>query len=695
MKKSTCLFILGFCLSLQMMAQVKKTTAKPATPAMPDIEKMLKDLPPDQRAMVKEMMGNKISAVANKVEPVKKAASPIIKIPLKQPLQVPTQAQAKDRLLWYKGKKINDSMLVTTKAMLVLYSNKRNMVVAEPLEKTDSFRLMVKNVSKEAKMTEDYIEGEAAKKNGFLNYPLIQMTVDRFEVLDEQFNNALKNTIDLPEVPKSNSVPQSTKVSPKNHNVDLEKAIAGMYEKLKTLLANEPDKNFDAPPKDQLGVSYRCDKNALKLYAEAEKTWKEKFNQYEYDLIRSAMAIERSLQLSSYEESDIDAAFPGLSADLLRAHELYYTRLDEKESKLISTYGKNIFMLHCVVTTILAYERQKQLSGRDEKDGEFSTVITNLMNNPELEIYINEQIDKKNWDVILDIPYMFGRQRSAQLLGGSEALVIRLSDLTKKLMNLNRFALTVDIDFNERYHDDDGEDALKVNGSIKTTDKVYVSLFPGTCPRWILMLPSFDYEMKKLPYIPLQVVSGLKSIKDDKNWKNYSYSGPKDMIMNAPAFAIDFTRTNEPDTAVLQTLRYEDGVPYIFKDYATAYTTDLTGYLNDVFVRPELTATKEQQVKDYGKAMMANFSGIIPIQNNTTTLEKLKSQHSITMLKQEGARSISEIMNTAIPAFLFNAQNGSSTLIDINVDTKHKNDYVEVVYGILKLKVVNDPIPEN
>ncbi len=690
MKKLTCLFILVFCLSLQMMAQVKKTTAKPATPAMPDIEKMLKDLPPDQRAMVKEMMGNKISAVANKVEPVKKAASPIIKIPLKQPLQVPTQAQAKDRLLWYKGKKINDSMLVTTKAMLVLYSDKRNMVVAEPLEKTDSFRLMVKNLSKEAKMTEDYIEGEAAKKNGFLNYPLIQMTVDRFEVLDEQFNNALKNTIDLPEVPVGNSVPQSTSTSPKSHNVDLEKGIAGMYEKLKTLLANEPDKNFDAPPKEQLGVSYRCDKNALKLYAEAEKTWQDKFNQYEYDLVRSAMAIERSLQLSSYEESDIDATFPGLSADLQRAHELHYTRLDEKESKLISTYGKNIFMKHCVVTTILAYERQKQLSGRDEKDGEFSTVLTDLMNNPEIEIYINEQIEKKNWDVILDLPYMMGLQRQAQLMSADMASE-RLQKLTQKLLNLNRFVLTVDIDFNVRYHDD-GEDVLKVNGSIKTTDKVYVSLFPGTCPRWILALPSFDYEMKKLPYIPLQVVSGLKSIKDDKNWINYSYSGPKDMIMFSPVFAIDFTRTNEPDTAVLQTLRYVDDVPSM--PVANAYTTDLPGYLNDVYLIPEETGANEQMVMELGKNMMAKFSEIATIQNNSTTLEKLKSQHSMMLLKQGATKGAAEIINTTKPMFLFNAQNGTSIIVDAKLDTKHKNDDVEVVYGIFKLKVVNEPITD-
>ncbi len=674
-----------------MIAQVKKPSTQPATPPMPDIEKMLKELPPDQQKMAKEMLNNTTASAVTKKEPSKKIISPIVEIKIKQPLQVPTEAQAKDHLLWYKGKKINDSMLITTKAMLVLYSNKRNMIVAQPLEKIDSFRVMVNNISKQAKMTEDYIEAEAEKKNGFLNYPLIQMAVDRFDILDEQFNNALKNTIDLPEIPMNNSVSQSTKVPSKNHNLDLEKTIAGMYEKLKTLLANEPDNNFDAPPKDQLGVSHRCDKNALKLYAEAEETWKEKFSKYEVDLMRSAMGIARALQLNGYQESEIDAAFPGLNADIQKAQEIYYSRLDEKESKLLSTYGKNIFMQHCVITTILAYERQKQLLGRNEEGADLSTVLTGLIDNPEFEIYINEQIEKKNWDVILDLPYMLGLQRQAQLMGAVMASE-KLQKLTEKLVNLNRFVLTVDIDFNARYHDDNGEDVLKVNGSIKTADKQYVSLFPLGCTRWILTRPTFDYTLG-LPYFPLQVVSGLKSVKTEKNWENYSYSGPKDMIIYSPNFAIDFTRTNEPDTAVLQILRYVDDVPLI--SMSNAYTTDLTGYLNDVYMKPEEIAPSEEKIKDFGKDLLVKFSKITTTQNNNTPLEELKFKHSIITQKLEATRTPSEIFNTAQTVLLFNAQNGSSTLIDVKMDTKHKNDKVEVVYGIFRLKVVNDPIVEN
>jgi hypothetical protein len=91
---------------------------------------------------------------------------------------------------------------------------------------------------------------------------------------------------------------------------------------------------------------------------------------------------------------------------------------------------------------------------------------------------------------------------------------------------------------------------------------------------------------------------------------------------------------------------------------------------------------------------MAKFSKITTTQNQTTTLGKLKFQHSIMMHKQDATRKTSELMNSALPFILFNAQNGSSTIIDSKIDSKYKDDNVEVVYGIFKLKVVHEPASE-
>jgi hypothetical protein len=61
MKKLTCLWIIVFFLSLQMMAQVKKATIKPSVALPPDLEEALKDLPADQRDAVKDTIDKQMS----------------------------------------------------------------------------------------------------------------------------------------------------------------------------------------------------------------------------------------------------------------------------------------------------------------------------------------------------------------------------------------------------------------------------------------------------------------------------------------------------------------------------------------------------------------------------------------------------------------------------------------------------------
>lgn len=690
MKKLTCLLVLVFCFSLYMMAQVKKTTAKPATPPMPDIEKMLKELPADQRDAVKEMMGNTTTSAVNKNEVVKPPASPIIQIKLKQPLQVPTEAQAKDSLLWYKGKKMNDSMLVTTKAMVVLYSKKRSMVIVQPLAETDPFGKMVNNVSREAAMTDDYIEKEAAKKNSFMNYPLIKITVDKFEGIDEQFNNAIKNTIDLPQVPLSKPVPGKSEAVGIDEEFKPKQDLAALHTELKQLLQNEPDMNFESPPQDNFSIAYRCDKDAQKHYWEKVKNWREKFAGYEYNLFRTYLSINQIMQIAEMEKTKIDYDLTNLTADLAKAKTRYYSRLDEKTSQLISRYGKNIFMQSTVITTALGYERQKQLYG--EGKGADLTAIA-LMAGPEFENYMNEQINKKNWDVILDYSMILGRDRTLHLCGYNEGEIDRLYELYERIVKLNRFALTVDIDFNVQFTDDDGEAEIKANGTIQTKDKVYVCLAPIAC-KWTLRQTEVDYgKGEAASYIPMQVTGGIKSVKDEEgDWEDFPYSGSKDMLMYLPVFRIAFSDKDEQDTATMELLKYPPNVSLDFNPIGQSYKTDLLSYLNFVFVVPEKTAANEKEAEEMGEEMMSKFSVLTIMPNSATTLGKLKDQYLLMQQKQEMEIGIANMALTAKAVILFNAQNKSSILVDDKVDTKHKDEELEVTKGIFKVKVVHDPI---
>ena len=718
MKKSFSILLLLFCVLLQIqpMAQVKKPKATPAIPQMPDIEKMLKNLPADQQAMVKQMMGNTTA----KTPPIKKEtpapASPIIQIKLAHPVKTPTEAEAKDRLLWYKGKKINDSMLITTRAMVVLYSANRNMVIAQPLEEIDPFRQMVKSVSEEQKKTDEFIETEAAKPNSWMNYPIIQRAVDQKAVIDEQFNNAIKNTIALPgqantrpATGKDKSPPPSRQNKNKPATGDSKNCAAvdnntkslliKQHEALKALLSNPPDMSVDAPPKESFDMVSFCDKSLQVKYYQDVENWKAKALAYEWLLIKNAQTPELTLKSSGLDHGCADEISPGLSDDMEKSMRLGWSRVEEKIKQLRTSYSKDLFRQMPVMLLALESKRQMQLvTGKaDTEEGLFAD-IAQVMEGPEFENYMNEQIEKKNWEIVLSTVKILERLfMCGHLEANGDEVGKRYAKLLGKVIAMNRFSMTVDIEFNERYRDAGGEEVLKINGSIKTVDKFYVCLYSTTdCARWYFsktIIPSRQQPGDKsdASYIPMQVVGGLKSVKEDKKWVDYPYSGPNNMRMYFPWIQINYTRPDVPDSAVLQILRYEDDMPPM--PVANAYTTDLTGYLNDVYMRPEITAGNEQKAMDFGKNIMGKFTSIISTQNTTTTLEKLKFQHSMMMQKQEAAKGFSDLIYTAYTVIPFKAQNSAATLIDGKVDTKHKNDNVEVVYGIFKLKVVNEPDP--
>lgn len=64
--------------------------------------------------------------------------------------------------------------------------------------------------------------------------------------------------------------------------------------------------------------------------------------------------------------------------------------------------------------------------------------------------------------------------------------------------------------------------------------------------------------------------------------------------------------------------------------------------------------------------------------NSAYCLGKLKDQYLLMQQKQEMEKGIADIALTAKAVILFNTQNNSSILIDDIVDTKHKDEEIEV-----------------
>ena len=118
------------------IAEAKKNKEDPET-----IKEMEKSL-----AMMKKMLGiiDKVATIdpqkKRTVETVNSVApytSPYIRF-YKQPVVIPTKAQAKDRLLCYTGKKINQNTLITTTGRVIQYDRQNNQVLVHYNARKDS-----------------------------------------------------------------------------------------------------------------------------------------------------------------------------------------------------------------------------------------------------------------------------------------------------------------------------------------------------------------------------------------------------------------------------------------------------------------------------------------------------------------------------------------------------------------------------
>jgi hypothetical protein len=468
-----------------------------------------------------------------------------------------------------------------------------------------------------------------------------------------------------------------------------------MHKHLKELLQHPPEMIITAPPKKDFSLAYFCDSTAQKRYKKERQQWQEEFLAYETELMRTSLAIQRYIQLTgTISISKGEPGSPTLVEDLQTAMENSIGRTDEKVKKLTGQNGKNIFMQDCVLTSILSSERQKQLLGM-EGENEATSIVVDLLESSEFEQYMTEQIAAKNYDVIFNFSVTLGRNRQTQLLAAS-SVSERLNALFLEIMQLNRFALTADVDFNMQYNDSEDKPMLKASSKISSKNKVYVSLARAGC-KWTLNLSDTDYENAKESqyYIPMVVKEGIKMVKKEEDkWISYSYTGPKEMLMHFPVFKIDFGDHTHQDTAIVQVLRYEPALSLAgyANNVSQSYTIDLLGYLSHVFISASKAEAAQDGWMNLANEMVKKFSSVTNFSAGNTALEQLKTKYLRMQQKLDFEKTISDASLLPKTIIFFNAFNQSTVLIDNETNTAHKDKEVEVTKGLIKLKVVHEPI---
>lgn len=669
-------------------------------------------------AVLKSMLSMLGGAVASANQPAKStlkngsqlkpSTSPLVPITIKQPVTTPTAAQAKDRLLWYTGKKLNDSTLITVKGLLVQYAEKKSLVIVQPPKKTDRFEKMVKELINNEKRKEELAEHFVNMENGLLYYPLLVSTMAIYDDLTTGYSNVIKNTIELPVLEQlptgaggsTTPVTQETKTEappktptekklvPKKVELasDIQKQMEDQLAFAKKLIQQLPPiAEFPAPPARNLGLCATCDTSLLARKRREDSIWLEKYHGQESKIANLLLGLERQKYLLGLMDTSnyLNPLFP------------LFKRLEQKDNILIEKYGNDFHYTQILSTVVLGHERQSQLIGIN--DNESPSLLHTIMSkaNYAYKKYYNEQVEAKNHDFVLNIPFHLGVLRQKALLGIEEDNTT-LGDMINTMMEYNRFALTTEIDFVYEQINDEKEIELKVSGTMESSVKKYTMLVFDSCT-YKMMPYSTDISTQSLEKvtIPMSVKSGTKTIRDEENkLVTYQYSGPESFPLQFPEFRIDLCNTSRPDTAFMTGFVGNEETAQQFKSAMSqinkSYKADILIYANYVFYAGEVD---EEGAIDMGYDILKTIEGFQNLDPATTHMGKLKQQYEGKKQMDIHRQGMINKLSNDKTAFLFTANNKSTVFTDKYNDFKKKiEDYTELKRGQIHLRIVHEPV---
>lgn len=686
----------------------QKTTGNPPNTQMKQMEKELKELEKDDPEMMKQKKPGKKTPQSS--VSTTKFISPVTPITVKTPVAPPGAAQATDRLLWFKGKKIDDSTLITTYATLVRWSKPRDMVIVQP--KKDPFTKILSELAKTEQRKEQFYNKVAERKSSVIMYPAINNTLKEFDRLLKFYSDILKNTLHLPPAIKTSTAYKNTGshggTASLQHYIlnnffalpaDIKKA----YQEVMAAMKNYPPIDFPPPPEMQFGTCYSalCDSTAYNEQFKKRETWQEEFIKYEADIISKSLSIIKTIGQNENLQKDPETA--SIEAGLKKAMNFATARINNKTDLLIRKYGKDFKQLPAVVSIVLSAERQKQLLGfTDEASGTKIARLASLFDG--FEKFIEQQMDAKNYDVALNMAFIIGTERQRQLLAGGEEN--NMSDLMEKINAFNRFKMDVQFDYKGEWEDCGIE---KASFTATNLEEVHVSLGLVNCKYNFFWIEGVDEKNSSYPIhyrsdysIPLQVTNGTgtesKYSEDgEKCWQ--IQHNLKGLVINpyGPIASISFCENEKEDSLQFDVLhlagshenredirynyaRFEHFDELMQHDGLEESTNEIEEY------RTELQELKHD-LSDFPE--MEQFA-----KHSLSEMEKLHFEINRVRWLRAKINEYEERNNPSV--IVFDAKNGNEVIIDEKTYKSYSDtvgDNHEKANVTIKIKITHAPLP--
>jgi hypothetical protein len=571
------------------------------------------------------------------------------------------------RLFWFKGKKIKQNELLTPLGDTVFYNASKGTI--KKASRSGTGKQLDKMLAETGK-TELRINEMIQKISSLVSPPAVPFYAkplkDAFEEIDENFEDALSTTIEIPNTLNGTSNPGSAVRGPLNFQEDAsdeetEKAIADILAYMQQH-KDDPIGNLPVPPAKDLRYCSRCDKNVDDMYRNACREFEKEFYGEEKDIALEILRLERKTQL---EAEKIPAAAgseeyaESVRERLDNVRNFLMVRTLRKANKLIELYKNDPFRCQEVCLVALSLERQRELLGdgvsetitypdgfkiqvdKSDKEAINMDAINGMIGT--LFKMIEKAMIEYDYSLALNPVLILGVERQRELLGTGESNYSE--DIVSKYVKFNRFKLSIHI-----------SGKLSGSGFYQTAELKGDNYF-GALPdpndtiscglKWVLLGPDPAEKVMKFDLVDAKMLG---------NGGELIYAGTKSWKSNQPKIKINFCGNGNDTIEVFSFQPYIGKETWIVPKYGSMDMLVMSNVLLGCFMdvnraRQDANSVnaekmKQQMMEAYQK-FQKNYSA-----SSAPSASQISSMMNMAKAVSDGSK-VSEIaQNNSIGSYL-------------------------------------------
>ncbi len=423
-------------------------------------------------------------------------------------------------LLWYKGKKLKENVLLTTKADTVSFNPVKGTIKVDSKSgRGKQFDDMLRELNKTPQRMREMVSRLMTGLPKDAMPAVLYNVSSAYNEIKEEYIPILSNTFTIPEF----QLPEVTTAIPGNGPSMDEDYFAvdpfdGIIKELYDYMDEHRNDKFNAselpvPPVFNFEYCYSCDIEKKEAYNTELENFKNDFANIDddKDILQKTLSTSRQagLTLSAKENEAVQNK-------LRPVIEFIWKRISQKTRVLMDKYFDDPQRCHAVLQLALSAERQNQMTGVGEPmpEGFFFHALTTVVK------YISKAMDEKNYPVALNLNLILSLERQFQLFGGTAP-----DNFLSKAFHFNQFKLNMNI--SAKVIGDGGYQLAQVKGDN------WFSAFPdSTCHLiWVQVGPFINKTKVDL------LAAELKG-----NGGEIPYVGTKIWNSDIPTIKIDFCR---------------------------------------------------------------------------------------------------------------------------------------------------------